>query len=313
MNPQNRADQAFESWLDDGPTRMPEHLVDSIVAQLEETHQRKHWWLPGREQMNRMMVAVGGVAAIALVAAMGFYFLGRGGGGIGGVTTQPPTLAPTPMVSPSPAPTGAPTATPSPTRTPDAGLPLGPFGVSADGLPLTVVIPSPGWKWASDIGALQKGNYVSSVPEAAELFWSYESGTGFYVYGDPCQWESTTPAKPVTTVDDFAAALAAQPSRDASEPVDVTIDGHVGKALALHVPDDANLGECDQGQFASYGTTTESGPTRYHQGPGQIDDLVILDVSGRILIIDSMYRPDTSAELVDEMRGIVQSATFDTP
>jgi hypothetical protein len=312
MNPQNRADQAFESWLDDGPTRMPEHLVDSIVAQLEETHQRKHSWLPGREQMNRMMVTVGGVAAIALIAAMGFYFLGRGGGGIGGVTTQAPTLAPTPIVSPSPVPTVAPAATPSPTRTPDAGLPLGPFGVSADGLPLTVVIPSSGWKWSSVQNSLQKGQSVKNLPEAAQLFWSFATGTGFYVYGDPCQWASTTP-NPVTSVDDFAAALAAQSSRDASEPVDVTIDGYVGKALTLHVPDDADLTECDGGQFASYGNTTESGPSRYHQGPGQVDDIVILEVGGRIVVIDSMYRPDTSAQLVDEMRGIVESATFDTP
>ena len=124
MNPQNRADQAFESWLDDGPTRMPEHLVDSIVAQLEETHQRKHWWLPGREQMNRMMVAVGGMAAIALVAAMGFYFLGgRGGGGFGGVATPSPTVAPT--ASPSPTPSASPAATPAPTSSgsPVANLP----------------------------------------------------------------------------------------------------------------------------------------------------------------------------------------------
>ena len=60
MNPHNRADQAFESWLVDGPTRMPEHLVDSIVTQLEEDTSAEARWLPGREQMNRMMVAVAG-------------------------------------------------------------------------------------------------------------------------------------------------------------------------------------------------------------------------------------------------------------
>ena len=43
---------------------------------------------------------------------------------------------------------------------------------------------------------------------------------------------------------------------------------------------------------------------------GQVDELWILDVDGAVVIIDAMYRSDTPAELVEEMRAIAESATF---
>ncbi len=49
---------------------------------------------------------------------------------------------------------------------------------------------------------------------------------------------------------------------------------------------------------------------RYHQGPGQIDALWIVDVDGAFLVIDAMYRLDTPADLVEEMRSIAESTTF---
>ena len=53
------------------------------------------------------------------------------------------------------------------------------------------------------------------------------------------------------------------------------------------------------------------GPSRYHQGGGQVDELWILDVDGAVTILDAMYRPDTPAALIDEVRTIAESATFE--
>jgi hypothetical protein len=53
-----------------------------------------------------------------------------------------------------------------------------------------------------------------------------------------------------------------------------------------------------------------SNPSRTHQGPGQVDELWILNVNQAVVIIDAMYRADTPAELIDEMRTIAESATF---
>jgi hypothetical protein len=62
------------------------------------------------------------------------------------------------------------------------------------------------------------------------------------------------------------AALSAQASRDASAPVDISLDGYAGKSITLHVPDDADFAACDDGLFGSWGTRGED-PSRYAQGP----------------------------------------------
>jgi hypothetical protein len=177
-----------------------------------------------------------------------------------------------------------------------------------DGPGITVTIPASGWSG----NPLSKGDEVNEVPEATVLLWSFRPGTEFYISADPCRSESTQPHTPAITVDEFAAALAAQALRNASEPVGVTIGGYEGKSLTLHVPDDAVFADCDGDTFATYGTDEDPG-ARTQQGPGQIDELWILDVHGSIVVIDAMYRPDTPEELVNEMRSIAESATFETP
>ena len=99
---------------------------------------------------------------------------------------------------------------------------------------------------------LQKGDDVDNMPEALVLPGSLPPGTGVYVYGDPCQWASTTPETPATTVEEIVAALAAQASRDASEPVDVTVGGYAGKMITLHVPMTPTSPIATAGKFASY-------------------------------------------------------------
>jgi len=89
----------------------------------------------------------------------------------------------------------------------------------------------------------------------------------------------------------------------------VNVNGYTGKKITLHVPSDAVFADCDQGTYASYGNAGAD-PARMHQGPGQIDEFWILNVNGAIAIIDVMYRPDTPADVIDEMRAIAESATF---
>ena len=113
-------------------------------------------------------------------------------------------------------------------------------------------------------------------------------------------------------VDEVVAALTAQKSRDASAPVDITVDGYSGKSITLHVPDDAVFDRCDGGKFGSWQTAAvaSDGPERYHQGPGQIDELLILDVSGKLMVFDAAYYKGTPAGTVAEMHAILDSMTF---
>jgi hypothetical protein len=106
------------------------------------------------------------------------------------------------------------------------------------------------------------------------------------------------------------AALTAQASRDATEPVDVTVDGYAGKSITLHVPDDAVFTECDSDTFGSWGVPGDD-VTRYHQDPGQIDTLYIVDVDGTLAVIDTGYYDGTPQTVVDELEAIVESISFD--
>lgn len=255
--------------------------------------------------MNRSITFGLGAAAVVVIGLfLGYQLLGSPGNtGSGGPTaTSEPTATPLPSVEPTP--------------TPQAGLPLGPFAYDWPGLPadaprVTVTIPAPGWTELLD-GVLGKGVERDNLPEAAIISWFEPPGAEFYVYGDPCAWESTRPDEPATTVDEFVTALAAQETRDASEPIDVTVDGYAGKAITVHVPDDADPTSCEGGEWTMFGTQQDDF-ARYNQGPGQVDELWVIDVEGSIVIFDMMSRPDSPDELVREMRSIVETATFEVP
>jgi hypothetical protein len=49
---------------------------------------------------------------------------------------------------------------------------------------------------------------------------------------------------------------------------------------------------------------------RYHQGPGQIDQLFVLDVDGTRLVIDASYFPDTSEQARSALFAMVRSVHF---
>ena len=174
----------------------------------------------------------------------------------------------------------------------------------------TVTIPAPDWYGEPGDGILIK-NDNSAAPDGAGMITFFGD---LYVYGDPCDWSTTRPEEPATTVEELVDALAAQASRDASEPVDITVDGYSGKGITLHVPDDAVFSDCDQGLFGSWGVPGDDvTPFRYHQDPGQIDEVWIVDVNGELAVIDWAHYAGTPAEHVEELRAIVDSITFEAP
>jgi hypothetical protein len=104
--------------------------------------------------------------------------------------------------------------------------------------------------------------------------------------------------------------------------MDVTVGGYAGKTVTLTVPmsyhqdpdvsREQEFADCDEGTFAYYGLeANEAEIERNAQGPGQIDELWIVDVDGVIVILDATYGPAAPADLVDEMRAMVESATFE--
>ncbi len=190
---------------------------------------------------------------------------------------------------------------------------------------ITVDIASSGWFALQNSMRVSKDDDGLDPPEtvgAALLGWAWPAGTGFNVYGDPCQWTTGIPESPATTPDEIAEALAGRPGDEtATAPEDVTVGGFAGKTITLQVPMTFDLpnatreeefADCDENQFVSYGTEAKA-VVRNHQGPGQIDELWILDVDGSIVILDAMYGPATPGDLVEELRTLAESATFEAP
>jgi hypothetical protein len=280
---------------------------------MEATRQRVvigPWRFP---DMNKFVPIGLGAAAVVVALVLGTQFLGRPApGGAGGAPSAEPSATPTPDTTPSPAA--------------EAGLPEGPFVVTGadDPVQVTLDIASSGWVALREFDAVSKGDDGLDPPKsvgAALLAWAWPAGTAFNVYGDPCQWLTTIPETPATTPDEIAAAFATQASTDATAPVDVTVGGFAGKAITLHVPmsyevpnatREEEFADCDQDVFAFYGLEGEDTEhARNAQGPGQVDELWILDVDGSIVILDAAYGPAAPADLVEELRTLAESATFE--
>jgi hypothetical protein len=310
MTRRNDLDQQLNAFLRNGPTELPDPSFDAVRDRTESTRQRVvlgPWRVP---DMNKFLAVGLAAAAVVVIAVIALNLL-PGSPAPGG---QPPE-----SVAPSQAP-----SEPAPSAW--VGLPEGPFVVTGtdDPVQVTIDIASPGWSGMSEFDAVTKDDDGLDPPEsvgAALLAWAWPAGTVFNVYQDPCLWRTTTPSTAATTPDQIAAALAAQAQSDATAPVDVTVGGYAGKATTLTVPMSYYLDEnatreeefadCDESLYGFYAAEVETEPSRNAQGPGQIDELWILDVDGAIVILDATYSPATPADLVEEMRAMAESATFE--
>jgi hypothetical protein len=302
-------DRMIHHFLQEGGEQLHDQVYDAVRAEIDVKRQRVFigpWRMP---DMNKLVPIGLGAAAVVVALVIGANMLGAPApGGVG----------------------AAPTGAPSPTAVPDTSDAAPSSSAEASALVLTspddpvqVTVSAPsGWVPMSLFDAVSKDDDGLDAPEtvgAALLAWAWPAGTGFNVYGDPCQWLTTIPEKPATTPDEIAAAFAAQASTDATAPVDVTVGGFAGKAITLSVPmsfdvpgatREEKFADCDRDVFAFYGIEGESGEARNAQGAGQIDELWILDVNGAIVILDATYGPAAPADLVEEVQTLAESATF---
>lgn len=315
MSTSRDPDRLIHSFLLEGEDQLHDQVYDRVRAGIDQKSQRV---VIGPWRMPIMNKIVGyGLAAAAMVAVVliGSQLVGSPSVGTGGPGDEP---TPSPEAS---------VVEPNPSSSARAGLPEGPFVATGtnDPVQVTVNIASAGWEPLRGFDAVDKDDDGLDPPEYAGgvlLAWGWPAGTEFSVYGDACQWLATIPETPATTPDEIAAALAAQASTDATAPVDVTVGGFAGKAITLQVPmsydlpnasRDEKFADCDDSTFAFYGVEGETGNARNAQGAGQVDELWILDVDGSIVILDAAYSPATPAELVEELRALAESATFELP
>lgn len=297
--------RAIRSWLREDRHEDASRIAGAVLDQVDTIPQRRATWWPARRTpiMNRIVTIGLGAAAVVVALLIGARLLGSPSGGVGSGAT----------------PTPEPTATPESTATPEPTAPAPTYGPLGEGsfvlvyeqlfgVRTTVTIPGSDWHGLQTYTGLEKHG-MADPPQGAGLI---VYGGDMSVYGDPCAWESTRPDDAMASLDELIAALAAQASRDATPPVDVTVGGYPGKMLILHVPEDAVFANCDGGEFRTL-VEVRTDAARVHQGPGQIDEVWVIDVDGTLVYFDAGYFADTPAEDVEEMRAMVESATFVKP
>ena len=167
----------------------------------------------------------------------------------------------------------------------------------------------PGLRISFDVAAegwLSWGPGVSKDGPTPPLLVGFGFAEVSGVYADPCRWRSGRIRDLGPSVEDLATALAGLPGLEVvTPPTAITAYGLAGTYLEMSVANDIVIGDCDGGEFNSYIWT--DGWPRYHQGPGQIEQFWIFDVSGTRLVVNATHFPDSSATDLAELDAILDS------
>lgn len=275
-----------EEWLDDGPTRMPDRVLDAVMAEIPLTGQRRSLRSAWRRTAARPLLAVAAsaVATVLTIAAL--------------------------SVVGAPHPTSEPAA-PSPTTSlpPDSGLSPAPAWIGTDALrpdvtyyfqlPVRVSFRAPtGWMY---VDTSKEQSVIANVTLTASVNWTRVSN----VYADPCHWLSSALDPPVgPTVDDLVAALERLRNVQVSAPAQTTIGGLPATTLTL-VPT-VSAASCDQGQILYWSLAR-----------GNEFDLTgsvtaaIVEVHGvRLVVLTWTSSPSPDARTTADLASILDSIAF---
>ncbi len=303
MNVQDNFDRVIEirGWQMD-LSELARGGLDRIVGEIELDNKRRPFWLPGRETMNRLVIAAGSVAAVVLIAALGIGL--AWGGGLFGPAGQPsPTPSPEPTLAPTPEPTVAPTPTAKPGPLADGPLLAGPHSFqplpTSNSPTVTFTVPN-GWEVIA-------GNIIFGPDDQGIQFDDITS-----LNGDPCAWSGTEDDVSVgTSVQDLVDPLVAQTAYEVSEPVDVTIGGYSGRRVDIIHPTEPFAGQdhaapaCDDELYRIWSSSVHGADPLAGQGPDHRWQANILDVDGTRLVVIPMDFPRTSPAGRAEMDAIV--------
>lgn len=229
--------------------------------------------------------------AAATIFAVGVAaWLGRPGSLPGGS----PAMTPPVTSDTRPDPTAVTIAT-------DSGVGFGP-GAHVIGPPfefdVTVTFPTSGWTvWGRSIASKVAPYYkISPDPPGLGLIL----GRVENVYANACKTSDRLLDPPLgTSVDDLVTALTQQPFTDATEATDVTISGYSGK----HVAYTFTAGSSDCPTLARW--PTQIGDRQAIAS--EHDEVWILDVDGRRLVIDLFSFATTSSAEVEQARRMVET------
>ena len=304
MNHPSDIDRVMQAWMADGPTAIPDRVVDVVAARIGVEHQRRGWPFPWRPPMNPLF-KFGAAAAAVLVVAVVAWNLLPGGSGPGGLPS------PTPQASPTATPSGSPTATgplPAVGRLAGGRYRLKPLDAPST-LSIVADIPA-GWQGSDSFALISPGK---------------ESDTGILIgfmetdglFSDACHWDvdgtkSAMQGDVVVgpTVEDLVAALKANTSYTSSAATPVTVGGFAGQEIELQLPGSDVIAACDRRPGESTGDFFVFPKGFYAQGANSRWHLYVVDVDGTRLITMVSQAEGTPAADIAAADAIVASFEF---
>jgi len=290
MNQRSDIDRVLGLWMADGPTVMPDRVVDVVAGRIARQRQRPAWRVSWRDtRVNAYFKRLAAAAAVVVIIAVaGYAVLRPSGPNIGGQATPTPA----PSVTPS-----APASTAC-VPAPPEGCGVGPLAAGSHTSrsfrpTFNYTVPA-GWQNSQDwpeYFALYPDTpadvSVVIFPDATADALGICSGT--VVVGSVAQ-----------TATDIAEALAASNSLTTTEPLSVTISGLSGKQLDVQLGPGWN-GTCPDWSDQS----TDFQDIRQR--------VIVLDMpsSGNIVILIQAFHSADIGVLLEAATPIVESFELD--
>jgi hypothetical protein len=288
MSTENDVERAFRSWMRENRYEDADRVLEVVFDQIPATPQRRAGWLARRfPTMNnpvRIALAAAAVVAIAVIG-IGVLLPRDGFGGPQG----------TPTASSLPSPTASPvTLTYSGTiQTLAAGRYSIPPGRTTPAK-LTFTLPA-GWDTQYQV------TFIKHRGEGGEIGWT--TSVADQVYTDTCAADGTLqPIGP--TVDDLVTALEGLGGATVSPAMDTTVGGYPAKRVDIEMPD-VDVATC---RIPILQIWTDAAKQDFNAlDPRQQESVYIIDVAGQVLVIFTTRTPDSSAQDIAEMSGIIGS------
>ena len=312
MNRSPDVDLVLRDYFADDGLTAPDYVLDVVESRISRQPQRRSWRLPWRNPMSTPFKLAAGLAAVVLVALVGWQLMPGRQDGIGSQQSPTPTLqsSATPVAS-SLASTAPSASARWPTWYPaEAVADANGAGILTAGSQATRVFTPAFTYSAADgwVNAYDEPNFFTLFPDtpanAAQFARSEELGQTIFMSVYPTPWftcEAAENNRGATAAEMVAAAMASE-ALAVSDPVDVAIGGLTGKHVDVRRNPDWT-GTCPGDSDLPAGVDPEDERSRG----------IFLDVPGRgvlVMILYSISSADFEAFLAEAM-PIVESFEFD--
>ena len=296
MTAPHDTDRALRTYLDEGPSQLPDRSYDAVRFQIDHTRQRTvigPWKEPRMSNLTRWVMVA---AAVAIIAVVGYNLLPA--------RNQVGGPGPSPSPSPSPSPTLVASVLPS------AGpLAAGAYFNSDPAIVgasrLTLTVPA-GWSVPTNTDAL----VIKNEGKPGEVLFTTWVLT--HIEADACHWNDNALVDAGTTVDQLVVALEHQTGRQASTPSDVTLAGFPAKRLELTVSASLDVTTCTNGVLRYWpGAGPDLGSGLCCNPAGNTDVIYVVDIAGKRLAVVARYYPGSTVADKAELQAVVDSIQFE--